>query len=355
MGIPKQVEQMEEEADKALEQDAQFEANGGAITMQGAQPAPTQSAQPAAQQPPVPEPPPNPAPAPSTEQPTLASEKDLQRMRSMLGRLSKSQEEKERSQHELEALRARAEKAEAERDEARALAESLKSSPVRSPANSGAEFTDEQIAKIREVLNKNGADYSIDEVKPLAEAMRLISGGGTDEVKTELAELRKERQEQRVAQFKSRLDADFPGFAELDAKRDPRWMQFLSGPLPEPMDGITYERFAGDALDRLDYRSFSWVVRQFLAQNSSVLPGVAGGASDAVRGQIRPASVPGARTGQQKETQKPRVPRSEIDQFYHAYYAKRAEARYGLTAEQVRERLAFYEEAEAEDRVDETR
>ena len=346
---------MDAEADQMLEADAKFEANGGKITLQGEQPTPDA-------------PPPSPAsddaghpaetpqvPAPSAPDAPQVSERDLQRMRSMLGRLSKSYKEKEQSQHELEELREKAAKAEAERDEMRAKLEQLASNQSTATANKGADFTPEQIAKLRDILNQNGADYSEAEVKPLAEAMRLISGGGTDEVKTELAELRRERQEQRVAQFMSRLEADFPGFAKLDEQRDPRWMKFLSGPMPEPWDGITYERFASDALDRLDYRSFSWVVRQFVAADASALPGVAGGMANAVRGQIRPASVPVSVPGQQKQTQKVRVPRSEIDQFYHAYYAKRAESRYGLTAEQVAQRLAFYEEAEAEDRVDETR
>jgi len=354
MGIPRQVAEMDAEADKALEQDAKIEAEGGTITLAGGRPA-LEAGATDAQTAEKPSTPPEPPPTAQPPESPQFSEKDLQRMRSMLGRLSKSQQEKEQNRHELDELKAKVAQVEAERDEARRLAEELKANAPAPSAQGGADFTPEQLAKLRAILNQNGADYSEAEVKPLAEAMRLISGGGTERLEAELSELRKERQEQRVAQFMARLDADFPGFAELDARRDPRWMQFLSGPMPEPMDGLTYERFAGDALDRLDYRSFSWVVRQFLAQDASVLPGLAHGASDAVRGQIRPASVPGALKGPQQDTQKPRVPRSEIDRFYHAYYAKRAESRYGLTSDQVRERLAFYEEAEAEDRVDETR
>ena len=125
MGLPRQVEQMDAEADKALEQDARFEAGGGKIVMTDNTPHPApQDAAP----PPAPQPPPPPSedgqaelgqPPPPTDG-ELPDGKLMQRLSSVSGRLAKNQGELRLAKDEIAALRARAEKAEQERDAARA-------------------------------------------------------------------------------------------------------------------------------------------------------------------------------------------------------------------------------------------
>ena len=201
---------------------------------------------------------------------------------------------------------------------------------------------------------KLGDGYSDEELGNFAEAIGAISDARTKGIREELAAQKRNAAASNAVAFKQRLEAEFPGFLAMDANDDPRWVAFCKSSLGGVMEGTTYGDIAKSALKGMDYRRFAAIVREFAAkENISFSPDGNGNGGD-INGQIRPRSVRAGASAPQKR--QPSVfPRSEVNRFYRAYQARRAEATYGLTSEQVAERIRLYEDAESEGRVDESR
>ena len=120
------------------------------------------------------------------------------------------------------------------------------------------------------------------------------------------------------------------------------------------MDGTTYGELAAIAAKRLDYRKFAGIVREFQKHAGIDFSTGKTRVDGEVAAQMRPRTVAAATRGSHDNT--PSVfSRSEVNRFYRAYQARRAEETYGLTPEQVAERIRIYEDAESEGRIDESR
>lgn len=265
-----------------------------------------------------------------------------QRIRSMMGRLSKEHEDWKRERESYEARIAE-------------LESRLNSATT---AAGGANATEDEPAgtDFDELRKALGDGYSDEELANFEKAVNFVSEKKLrtirqkfDDIEAEKTERSKQAAKANADAFVARLDADFPGFRQLDANNDPRWMSFLSTSLGGLMEETTYGDIAKKALANLDYRKFSGVVQEFARAANIVFSPSASPEDGRIDSQERPASVH-THTGS-GSNQRKFVPAAEIDAFRRAFFAHKAEGIYGLTPKQVEERLQFYEDAEAEGRV----
>ena len=201
--------------------------------------------------------------------------------------------------------------------------------------------------------SKLGDGYSDQELENFAAAVGEIAGAQTRDIREKIAERERQTALDNAAAFKRRLADEFPGFLELDANDDPRWVGFLQSSLGGGMDGTTYGELAAIAAKRLDYRKFSGIVREFQKQTGIQFSPADKRAEQAVAAQMRPRSVPAS--GAPHATELPVFGRSEVNRFYRAYQARRAEDTYGMTSEKVAETIRKFEDAESDGRIDESR
>lgn len=272
-----------------------------------------------------------------------------QRMRSMMGRLGHEQREREAVQKTNEEMKARLAEREAEIENLRRELEEART--ATSNANSGSKFSKTTMDALRAKL---GDGYSDEELENFAAAVSEIAGAGTKDIREKIAAREKADVQRRVDDFKARLEADFPGFVKMDAEGDPSWVNFLNSHLPGVMSDVTYGNIAAVAARNLDYRKFAEVIRAFQAATKATFSPGSRAIDPAIAAQMRPQTV-AARGGGETAEMPNTYPRSEIQAFYRAYQARRAETTYGITPEQVQERIRLYEDAEADGRVDETR
>lgn len=340
MGVPKQVRDMEAEADKELA--------AAAEAPKVEQPKQEQAETPAPQTPPPEEQPKQEAKpllgdigtgdAPPVSAEELAQRE--QRVRSMMGRLNKEHEdwkkEREAYEQQIAALKR-------ERDEAvQRGVEAEQNRPAQSSRDS-----------LRAIF---GDSYDDESLEKFEKAVDTLAERKLEKLNQKLAKLddenlsrRKAAAEGKVREFKQKLDADFPGFREFDEKGDARWLAFLKKSPGGMFDDISYGDIAKAALQSVNYRKFAEVVRAF-ANDAGIVFSPNGKPIDGgVVGQVRPSSVPSQ--GRQEPQKQRVVPRAEIEQFRRDAFAHKAAQKYGLTEEQVRQQLRFYEDAEADGRV----
>lgn len=360
MGVPKQVVDMDAESDRFLEEDAQL-AGVGAQTQDGpaAQPEPEPRKQlPESQPEPKAEPPKAEGVArvldsAGSQDPATASDNlealrlENQRMRSMMGRLNKDHREQEEFRKSYEDMKAKLAERDAELDRLRRELDESKTS-----ANAGRQgLSSDMMAVLR---SKLGDGYSDQELENFAAAVGEIAGAQTRDIREKIAERERQTALDNAAAFKKRLADEFPGFLELDANDDPRWVGFLQSSLGGVMDGTTYGELAAIAAKRLDYRKFSGIVREFQKQTGIQFSTGNDRATQGVAAQMRPRNVPAANSASHGN-ELPVFGRSEVNRFYRAYQARRAEETFGMTPEQVAETIRRFEDAESDGRIDESR
>lgn len=349
MGVPKQVAEMEAEGDRELEQEV-VATQESPVVNEPVDPKPEVVAE-------------NPAePKESllskigehqqSAEEAAQKEKERQREASAAGRLNKLQGDLRAQRESYEAKIAELEARVADLDG------KLKSVKIGDAPSRNDETDEELFAEIRKEYDES--DYSDDDLKRFISVINRVGNRNNnalkkiqqrfDEMDAERAERAKSAAKAEADSFVAKLNDEFPGFRDIDAKNDPRWIQFLATDVGGVMEGTTYQDIATDALKTLNYRKFSSVVREFARQSGIVFSPNGNPADASIVGQIRPDGV-AASEREQKKAQPRIVSAAEIAEFRHAAFARKAEEKYGMTAKQVDERLRYYEDAEAEGRV----
>jgi len=281
------------------------------------------------------------------------AQKERQREASAQGRLSKLQGDLRAQRESYEAKIAELENSIA------GLTKKLEDVRIGGASDKADDETDDELfAEIRKEYSED--DYSNDDLKRFIGVIKRVGNRNQraldkiqqrfDEMDAERAERAKSAAKAEADGFVSKLNEEFPGFREIDANNDPRWTGFLASSLGGVMEGTTYQDIATEALKKLDYRKFSSVVREFAKQNGIAFSPNGNPVDASVASQVRPNGVAAVDREQGKKSPQ-RIPMAEIEEFRKAAFAHRAEERYGMTREQVLERLRLYEDAEAEGRV----
>lgn len=357
--VPKQVLDMEAEADELLEQQAAAEKAGAkfALDTDGNLPsvenAPLQKpkvevAQPAPEKP-VEQPPPAQGGAGvlSDVRDTFADEKAAQNQRLLYARLEQtSSENKELKKQNAQLV----ERITSLEDEMK----TPKAAGGGKPAHASTVPQDRD--SVRKFLReKMGENYTDNDLDAFTECVDALVQRRTDGISKRIDEDRVNAQKAKLESFMRHMAKTYPAFPEMDNKNDPRWVEFLNSQINPDVPGITYRQLVQNALQNQDYSEFERYVKVFgkaYGIDFSLNPR---GKQEEIEGQQVPESLP-ARKPVAPKQQKPQiVSRSEIDQFRHSFIRKTAMRDYGMTADQVSACLQFYEDAEAEGRVDETR
>lgn len=364
MGIPKQVL----EADEAM--DKQLETIGQAPVETQAAAQPVQAVEgPKAQEPATPEPPKAVESTPKADASSDQTNKELQRMSSLFGRIRKSSQEldakleklKEGSSHsesdaKIAALTAQVEKlAQIVAQNAAAKSQPVQSAAEAEPAvQSDATVSDAQIDSALKIFKAKGMDYTREEVASFLIANAVLKPQRRDDsAKRELEEMkakleRFEAREQKFTDesFFARVKKSFPGLMEMDSRGDPEWTRFLDSPLPPPMSQFSYREIAMDALNRRDFEKFAEVATVFSqATGYQFLPEGANGPE----GMITPGNVSVSQKPVTKA--KPVYKRAEVEAFRKAVLTKTAAQRYGLSPQDIEKVSEAYDDAEAEGRI----
>lgn len=365
-GIPKQVLEQDAEANELLEKQLAAERAGARFKLDatGEHPEVPEEPTPAPNQPEATDPEPTPEPQPEAEVPgdggvlptheravqqdEFPDERKAQNERLLYSRLERSASENRELKRQNAELAQRVEELSAEVESMKAAGG--KPAEVKTPKLANREG-------IRELLRaKMGEDYSDKDLDAFADCVEAIvsvhTKGITDRMDAE-----------KVAQAKARFDSfsrhisrTYPAFPEMDAKNDPRWVAFLNSQINPDVPGITYRQLVRDALAKQNYSEFERYVQVFGKKYGIdfSLPQGKGGVRQ-IEGQQVPKSLPPGQPARSRPAQVQFVPRSEIDSFRHSFIRKTAMRDYGMTADEVSAKLRFYEDAEAEGRVDETK
>lgn len=386
MGIPRQVMEAEAQADALLEKQAAAEKQGAKFVFdpngqlpepgqQGEQPeqpeqpaAPTHpTAQPEVkpltpmeEQPPAAEGDQGGTPEPgkggglldalNNPDPTTQSPEELaqqvQRLRSMMGRLQADHAKVKEVLDENAKLK---EQLEAERAETSKLREQVETLTAGGGSIPSLKAPQDRIEFLR---TKFGKDFSDEDLNAFNDVITAIVREETSGDRQALSDMKKRDQKARLTAFMSRLEQEFPLFPQIDGSNDKRWVEFLGRAVSPLTPDITNGIVAKKALSELNYPGFVNVVKAFATEYQIDLS-QSGEIPAEVAAQARPASRPGNHGKQNPKAVL--VPRSEIEAFRRAYLTGKVSRDYGISNEEAEKRIVFYENAEAEGRVDEGR